>query len=36
MRKLGYTVLRFWEHDVKNDREMVRENIEKAIREVAC
>jgi DNA mismatch endonuclease (patch repair protein) len=31
MRKAGYTVIRFWEHEVKNDKEVVRENIRKAV-----
>jgi very-short-patch-repair endonuclease len=31
MRKCGYTVLRFWEHEVKNNKEMVCENIKRAI-----
>ena len=31
MRKAGYTVLRFWEHEVKKQGESVSENIRKAI-----
>ncbi len=31
MRKAGYTVLRFWEHEVKQEGDSVSENIRKAI-----
>lgn len=31
MRKAGYTVLRFWEHEVKKEGESVSENIRKAV-----
>lgn len=36
MRKIGYVVLRFWEHDVFNQKEMVREVISRAIQQAAA
>lgn len=36
MRKCGYTVLRFWEHEVKQNSENVRENIARAIQQSAA
>lgn len=35
MTKLGYTVLRFWEHEVFQQKEIVRENIASAIQHAA-
>jgi very-short-patch-repair endonuclease len=31
MRKCGYTVLRFWEHDVSQSKEMVKDSIRKTL-----
>lgn len=31
MKKCGYTVLRFWESDVKNNRGYVYDNIKRAV-----
>ena len=36
MRKMGYVVVRFWEHEVFNQPEKVREAIKSAIRQSAA
>ena len=36
LRKCGYTVLRVWEHDVKNNKTKVYANINKAIQRSAA
>ena len=35
MKKIGYTVLRYWEHDVHRNKEFVVENIRSAIQKIA-